>query len=454
MARVAIVGGGLTGLAAAWHLRDRHEVVLFDAAQPGGQIKTIGMDGVAFDVGAEAFIARQPHMLALVRALGFADDVVHPALSRVALRIGDKLRPLPQHTVMGAPTSLRALAASRVLGPTALLRAIIEPLLPRRPFGGDSSVAEVVGSRFGSAVTDLLAEPLLGGVYAGRADRLSAAATAKSIWDAAKTPQSLLAGLARQRQQTQADDRPVFATVQGGLGRVVEKLTANLGTAVRDHEPVRALAHQDDGSWQIATDQDTVNVDQVVLAVPAGVAAQLLRPLDTEVAAMLDLLRTVSVAVVALSYNRADACSAPNVSGVLVPRRDDRLVKAVTVSANKWAHLNRADRFMVRASVGRDELGQTPAWTELDDDALIHRVDAEVRDLLHLDRRAKVRCVVRWHDALTQYEVGHLERVSRIDEAVSRWPGLHLGSAAYTGLGLASRAADAERLSAAVDART
>src|SRR5690625_2328682 len=149
MARVAIVGGGLTGLATAWHLRNRHEVVLFDAGEPGGQIKTIDMDGTALDVGAEAFIARQPHMLALVRALGFTDDVVHPALSRVALRIGDKLRPLPEGTVMGAPTSLRALAASRVLSPAALMRAGIEPLLPRRSFGDDGSVADVVGSRFG-----------------------------------------------------------------------------------------------------------------------------------------------------------------------------------------------------------------------------------------------------------------------------------------------------------------
>ncbi len=455
--RVVVVGGGLSGLATAWWLRASADVVVLEAGDRfGGQIRTIDHAGVAFDVGADAFLARRPAAEELWRALGLGDeDLVPAATSRVLLWTRGRLRPLPT-TVLGAPADVGSLLRSGALGPLAAVRAAAEPLLPRRHVAGDRSVADLVGERFGRAVVDVLVEPLLGGVYAGAADRLSAQAAAPAIWDAAQAHRSLLRGLAAQRARSVGDTRPVFRTVRGGLGRVVDALVGSLGASALRGSAVDGIRRRDGGGFDVEVRgvggrRGTVHAaDELVVALPAARAAALLAPLDPDLGRELGGIRTASVGVVALAYARADA-RLPAASGVLVPRTGGRLVKAVTIGTRKWPHHAAADRLLVRASVGRVDDDRA---LRLDDDELAARVDAEVRELLRLPRPATHRTVVRWPDALPQYDVGHLARVERIRAGVrALGDDLTLVGAAYDGVGLSARAAEAASVAASIRAR-
>jgi protoporphyrinogen/coproporphyrinogen III oxidase len=444
--RVAVVGAGLTGLATAWHLRHDAEVVVLEASERiGGQIRTEAFAGTRLDVGADAFLARQPEAERLVRSLGLGDDLVAPLTGRVLLWVRGRLRPLPEATVLGAPTDLRALARSRVLRPAGLARAAVEPLVPRRFVPGDRSIADLVGSRFGAEVVTELVEPLLSGVYAGDVGRLSAEATLPPLWAAARGRRSMLRGLREHRARVAADERPTFLTVRGGLDRVVTAMARDLD--VRTGTPVTALAAAPDG-WRVTTGASHLDVDQVVVAVPALAAAGLLQRVSPDLARELLGVRTASVAVVALAYDRTDGVELPDASGVLVGRGERRLVKAVTYASRKWPHHAARPRLLVRASVGRVD---DPRGVDLDDDELGQRADAEVRWMSGLPAPAAERLVVRWPRALPQYEVGHVQRVDRIRALLEGLPGgLHLGGASLEGVGLSARARDAEQLAEAV----
>jgi protoporphyrinogen/coproporphyrinogen III oxidase len=444
--RVAVVGGGLTGLATAWHLRDHAEVVVVEASDRlGGQIRTETLGTARLDVGADAMLARQPEALELVRELGLGDDLVHPRTGSVWLWIDGRLRPLPTGTVMGVPADLGSVARSRVLTPAAVARAALEPLVPPTDPGRDASLGHLVARRYGRAVADRLVEPLLSGVYAGAIDRMSTAATAPPVWAAARQGR-MTPALREHRRRASATDEPVFATVRGGLGRVIERLADGLGDRVRTASPVEGLERAPEG-WRVRTGGETLTADHVVVALPAAPAARLLDTAAPDAATGLRGLDTASVAVVALAYDRSAVADLPEGSGVLVPRVEGRLVKAATWSSRKWPHLAEAERFLLRASVGRVD---DPRGLELDDHELGLRVDAEVRWMTGIRAPALERRVVRWDDALPQYDVGHLQRVAGIHEAVAAVPGLHVGGAALDGVGLPARVRDARRMAAEV----
>jgi protoporphyrinogen/coproporphyrinogen III oxidase len=489
--RVVVVGAGLTGLATAWHLRADAEVTVLEAGgRLGGQIRTVAFDDTRLDVGADAFLARQPEAERLVRALGLGDELVAPSTGRVHLWRAGRLRPLPAATVLGAPTDLRALARARVLSPAGLARAALEPVWPRRFVPGDRSVADLVGERFGREVVDQLVEPLLAGVYAGQVDRLSAEATVAPLWAAARGGRSLRSGLRAHRDRAASDQRPVFLTVRGGLGRVVDALAADLdvvsgavvtgvtpipagtaavgvderdagtaGTAAvrpgegaaADAETEAAAATSPTPRWRVTTaDGRTIDAHHVVVAVPATAAAEVLAEASPAVARELIAIRTASVAVIALAYDRGDTREVPAGSGILVPRAEGRLIKAVTFASQKWPHHAEHPRFLLRASVGRidDQRG-----LDLGDDDLAERVDAEVRWATGIRAPAVARSVMRWDEALPQYDVGHVRRVDRIRMALDGLaPGLHVGGASLDGVGLSARARDGQRLAAAVRA--
>jgi protoporphyrinogen/coproporphyrinogen III oxidase len=441
--KVAVIGGGLTGLATAWRLRDDVDVTLLEASDRlGGEIRTVDFAGAPTDVGADAFLARQPEAERLARDVGLGDALVAPTSSQVYLWIGGRLRPLPEGTVLGAPTDVGALVRSGVLSASAVARAAMEPLLPRRTVVGDRSIADLVGERFGREVVDVLVDPLLGGVYAGATERLSAQAATPPIWAAARDHRSLSAGLAAHRARTAGDRRPVFLTVRGGLSRLVDALATPLGDRVRLGTAATGLRRADRG-WEVSTTDGTVTADHVVVAVPAAGAARLLASEAPEVARELLGIRTASVGVVALAYDREVAAEVPHGSGFLVPRTEGRLVKAATWTSRKWPHHATRDRFVLRASVGRVDDRRA---LDLDDDTLADRVDAEVRWATGIGAPARERLVVRWEDALPQYDVGHHARLDRIRHGVRRLPGIHLGGASFGGLGLAARARDAELL--------
>lgn len=443
MTRLGIVGGGITGLTVAYRaVQAGHEVTLWEADERlGGKLHTAELAGHPHDVGADAFLARQPHAERLARELGLGAELVEPAASKVWLWVDGGLRPLPEATFFGIPTSARALARAGVVSRRSVVRTALEPLRPGTGVTGPVSVAEVVERRLGAEIVDRLVEPLLGGVYAGRADQLDAAATIPPLAALAESGGSLTKGLATVRRAATGSG-PVFRTVTGGLTRLIGALHEALpADTVRLGAPVDALRPTGAG-WVVSADGDT-EVDEVALTVPAHVGARLLTDVAPTLAEELSGIPYASVAVVSLAYPAASADRLPEGSGMLVPRSEGRLVKAVTWSSRKWPHVP-ADPFVLRASVGR--IDDDRALT-LDHDQLVATVVDELATALGLTEQPVDVRVTRWPDALPQYAVGHLARLRRIrDAAVTEAAGLHLAGAAYSGVGIAHCVRQAEEL--------
>ena len=449
---VVVVGGGITGLTAGYELlEDDLDVVVLEAGdRVGGKLRTVDWLGRQVEVGADAFLARHRAAADLARRVGLGDDLLEPASGKVWLWTRGRLRPLPDGTVLGVPTDPVALARSGVLGPAALARALAEPLLPWRAVSGDRSIGDLVGERFGPEVVDRLVEPLLGGVYAGRADELSVQSTAPMIADVARTRRSLTAGLHDHRARTVGADGPIFQTLGSGLQRLPEELARRLGRRVRTEAPVVAIDRADDGTFRVTTPQGVLDTTSVVLCLPAYHASDLLLPLARTAAAELAGIRYASVAVVTLAYGDHARDELPEGSGMLVPRSEGHLVKASTWVSRKWPQHAEGEHVLLRASVGRID---DDRWRDLDEDELVRRVDAEIRRATGITRPAAHAMVTPWERALPQYVVGHAARVDRIRAGLP--DGLFVAGAAYDGVGISPCVASARAAArgAAVHAR-
>ncbi|MEX0429031.1 protoporphyrinogen oxidase [Nocardioides sp. DS6] len=451
--RIVVVGAGVGGLTAAHDLSSAgHEVAVLEAApRVGGKLLTAPVAGVGVDVGAEAMLARRPEGTALAAALGLA--VVHPtgATSRIWTR--GALRPLPR-SLMGVPMDLAALETSGVLSADGLARVREEPGLPLDPalVEDDVSVGDLVAARFGDEVVDRLVEPLLGGVYAGRAREISARAAVPQLVTLAARG-SLLEQAARI---TSTPGVPVFGGLAGGMGQLPLALAEKLD--VRTGAPVVALqprAASDGGGYRVVTDSGVVECDGVVLATPAGPAAALLRDLAPAAAAELAAIDYASMAVVTLAFRAADLTGVTDLdgsrSGFLVPPVDGRRIKASTFSFAKWDWVRAAGApegiVHLRTSIGRVH---EEASLDFPDDELVAQSLADLAEAAGLAAIPVDSHVQRWTDGLPQYAVGHLDRVARIRSAVAGLPRLALCGAAYDGVGIPAVIGSAHRAAEAV----
>jgi oxygen-dependent protoporphyrinogen oxidase len=451
---VVVVGGGISGLAAAWFLRQAaarpggpnlRVTVLEGSPVVGGKLRVSDVGGVAVDEGAEALLLRRGEGTALVAAAGLGPDLVDAATSAASIWSRGRLVAIPPRTVMGVPTDLRALAASGLLTPLELARIPLDAWLPATSVGDDIPVGRFVGARMGRAVVDRLVEPLLGGVYAGHADLLSLDATMPQLAAHARRERSLLAAARAARENAPPTDAPVFGSLRGGLGRLPAAVARSSGAQVRLGSTVRELRRTPDG-WALTVGStrspEQVSADAVVLAVPGAPATRLMRAEVPTAAADLAAVAYASMAIVTLVLPAQAVL--PAGSGFLVPPVDGRVVKATTFTTNKWGWYagEAAGVHVVRLSVGR-----------LGEEALLQRDDAELAELAWADLVAAVgplpapvdTRVTRWGGGLPQYAVGHRARVERVRAAVALQPGLVVCGAAYDGIGIPACVASAEQ---------
>ncbi|HQR26735.1 MAG TPA: protoporphyrinogen oxidase [Nocardioides sp.] len=444
-----VVGGGIAGLAAAYFLADdpSHDVLLLEGSpRTGGKLRREEVAGLRVDVGAEAMLHRRPEGVDLARALGL--PVVHPATVESRIWTRGALRPLPR-SLMGVPLDLEALAASGILSEAGLARVLEERTIPPSAVAHDVSVGELVEQRVGTEVVDRLVEPLLGGVYAGHARELSALATVPQLVAYARRG-SILEQAAAIPTTYEA---PVFAGVEGGMGRLAEALEACGRFAVRTDAPVRSVRPTPGGraAFQLtlgsAAAPELLEADQVVLATPAAPTARLLADLAPEAAAELAGIESASVAVVTLVFLARTLPKLPG-SGFLVPPVDGRRIKASTFSFAKWGWVRDAGRgaadgddlLVLRTSLGRH---REEATLQVDDDELVAVSLAELGEAAGLRTAPVATHVHRWGGGLPQYAVGHLDRVARVRAEVARVPGLAVCGAAYDGVGIPAVVASA-----------
>ncbi|MCU1600395.1 MAG: hemG [Frankiales bacterium] len=411
MTRIAVVGAGLAGLAAARELAGAgHDVVVLESTGlVGGKVRASEVGGQLVDEGADSMLRRVPWGVDLAASLGM--ELVSPATGEASLWT-DRLRPLPVGTVMGIPTDLAA------------VRDVVGEVHERdgQPVTEDLSVGALVRSRLGDAVADRLVDPLLGGVYAGRADGLSVRATLPQLWPHLAQHRSLI-DAARAARGKPAPG-PVFAQTAGSLGLLPRR--AAQGLDVRLSCTVRGLARTSTG-WRLETGSAAApcfeDADAVVLAVPAAPAARLLAGhVPTEE------LAGVSYASIAIVTLVLDGPTPGAGSGYLVPAVTGRTTKAVTFTSRKW---DRPGPAVVRASVGRAGEEST---LQREDAELVDVVRAELREALGEVPLLTDSRVTRWGGGLPQYAPGHLELVARLRASLPRT--LAVAGAAYDGVGV------------------
>ncbi|HEV7897424.1 MAG TPA: protoporphyrinogen oxidase [Planosporangium sp.] len=434
--RVVVVGGGISGLAAAHRLVEQgaEVVVVEQSARLGGKIHTAEIAGGPVELGAEAFAMRDPQghpsaAVELAGAVGLADSLVYPTVGKAAIAVAGRLRPLPAGTLMGVPGDLDALdgiAAAAGERDHDAGRPLLGP-------DEDPAVGALVRARLGDEVADRLVDPLLGGVYAGRADNLSLATTMPALAAACRREHTLTGAVRAALAARPAQSGPIFGTIVGGVGRLVSAVADRLGTAeIRLGLPVRSVTPAGAG-WLVTVgstrEPETINADAVVLAIPATPAARLLSGVAPAAVERVGAVDYASLALVTFALPEVDL---PELSGFLVPATEGYAVKAATFFDRKWAHLRRPGVTLVRTSLGRygDE-----RVLQRDDAGLAELAHAELGGLLGRPLPAPMSTRVRrWGGALPQYPPGHLDRVAAARSVLPAT--VALAGAGYDGVGI------------------
>ncbi len=441
MTHVVVVGGGISGLSAARELAAAGcTVTVFEAGRRwGGKLASTLIDGVRLDTGAESVLARRPEAVGLIAELGLGAALVHPSPAKPRLLVEQALRALPP-SLLGIPTDVERLQP--LLSPAGYREARRRSHLDA-PLTGDLPIGAVVDERFGPEVTDRLLEPLLGGVYAGRARDLSFDAVAHDLFVRARGGGSLVEH-ARDGARAGAAG-PVFAGLAGGVSGIVDQVLSQLsehGVALRLGQTVRELEQRPDHRFSVRVQSEdtteTVTADAVLLAAPARPVGRLLGSVAS-VGADFAAIAYASVAVITLVVRDLDT----EASGVLVPPGELPTVKALTHSSVKWAWVGEQAQqtwgpgaAVVRASVGR--IGEE-ALLQLGDEALTQRTWAEAAGLPGWRGAALVDSrVTRWGGALPQYRVGHRDLIAELRRQVDPVRGLAVAGAALDGVGVAA----------------
>ena len=442
--RVAVVGGGITGLAAAHALlsnTEPPEVVLFEASgRVGGKILTTAFAGhSAIDEGADAFLARLPWGSALAKSVGLGDQLVSPAAVGAAVW-WDALHPIPEALLLGLPTEVLALARSRLLTWGGKLRAATEPLRPRTSTEPDS-LGAFVRARFGDQVHLRLVDSLVGSIYAADTDHFSLAAIPQ-IADIAGSARSVLLAGRKVRAKAATNEGPIFYAPINGMGSLntaTATAVSRAGGDTRANAPVTELT-RDGSRWRVNGEL----FDAVVLACPASATARLLATTAPDAARAIATIPTADVAIVSLVVPRADWPSQLNgLSGYLVPKPKQQSVTAVSFGSQKWAHWQVDDGVVLRVSLGRDGL---PVLHLSDEQLATAAIDEVSRHVGFSLQPAHIR-ISRWPAAFPQYRPHHSELVATATRALP--VGVVLAGASYHGIGVPACIRSGEQAAAA-----
>lgn len=457
MTNVAIVGGGITGLAAAYRLHKLDpalEVTLLERDQRlGGKILTEQIDGFTLEAAPDSFLARKPRGVGLCEELGIADQLYgrDPRHAKTFVKYEGALYPLPSGLSGMIPTDLDALAHNPLISSAGRERLAQELELPPAPRGqgdDDEAVGSFVSRRLGREVYEKLVEPLMSGIYAGNGDQLSLAATFPQLRELELKHGSLLKGLTaapatqtgvsagRQNQKSKIKNYPPFVSLPGGMGGLVDALVQQLpqttlrtGIGATHVRRNRTLP-----GYMIALDTGTAfTADALILTTPAFVTAPLMANLDAELAAAHAAIPYASSAIVTLAFRQADLNQPPEGYGYVIPRIANSDVLACTWSSNKWQGRAPSGMLLLRVYLGR--YGRRDV-TQLPDAELLSMARQEIHETLGIDAISVLHRIYRWPLSMPQYLLGHLARLAQIEERLAHHPGLFLAGAAYRGVGI------------------
>lgn len=445
-APIAIIGGGISGLAAAYELARRGvPFVLLEAAPVvGGVVKTERVDGFVIDAGPDALLTQKPAAIELCRELGIGDRL-RPQADRgsFVVRRG-VLRALPEASVFGIPTDWLPFVTTRAFSLRGKLRMAAEYALPGRPAAGDESIASFMGRRFGREAVEYLADPLLAGIHGGDAARLSMQALFPRFVEMERTQGSLIRGFRAAARRRRGTSPAPFVAPLGGLSEMVDALVAALPAgSVRTGVRVDALESIGRPGYRVRlSGGETMIADAVLLATPPRVTAPIVRGLDRELAGACARIPSVSVVTVALAYPKRSVRHPLRGTGIVVPRSEGMTISALTWVSSKWEGRAPGDHVLLRAYLGG---ARDPGAIDLSSDAIITRAQRDVSRLIGVSGDPVLARVYRWPHANAQQEVGHLALMTQIEGRLAEHAGLLISAAGFRGSGIADCVADGRR---------
>ncbi len=436
---VAIVGGGIAGLSAAYELRQRglSVVVLEASSRAGGVITTERTGGWVIDGGPDSMLVQKPAAVALCRELGLGDRLISTLTPRTAYVLRDgRLLPLAEGSFLGFPLRFSALARSSLFTLGGKLRLACELFIPGHRGDEDESIGAFVRRRFGEEAVDYLAEPLLAGIHAGDVEQLSMRALFPRLLEAERQSGSVL----RAFRALHATPSPqgAFVSLPGGTGELIETLLATMPGVVRTDARVTELRRA--GALIIESGIGRLDARAVILAVPGYVAGSLLRGFDTTLASFCDAVPYASTATVAFGYRRDQIAHPMQGTGFVVPRVERSALLAGTWVTSKWPGRAPDGHVLLRGFLGG---GRDPQRLDDTDEELIDTARTELSDLLGITGEPVITRLFRWTRQSPQYEVGHLQRVAAIDDHLASLPGVFLTGSGFRAIGIPDCVADA-----------
>lgn len=450
-AKVAIVGGGITGLSAAWYLQQAGVpyTLLERSNRWGGKILTEHVDGFGeqsfvVEGGPDSFIAQKPWATELAEELGLADRLMgtNDRQRQVYVLNKGKPTPLPDGVLLIVPTKFKPFALSPLISPLGKLRMGMDLFIPPRRDEGDETLADFIRRRLGREALDKIAEPLMSGIYNAEAERQSLLATFPRFRDLEQRYGSLTKGMIASRNARQngaggapsaPNSRPksAFITLRGGVTELVDALAASLTGDLRLGMAVDRIAPDGGGYVLTLADGSALHVDALILAAPAFASADLVRPFAPDAADLLAGIRYVSTGTISLAFRQSEVDIPLRGFGLVIPTSERRPINAITVSSTKFDHRAIDGTILLRAFFGGS---RSPQSMELDDNQLLSMARNELDELLGVDAEPLFHRIYRWWHSNPQYDVGHLERVAAIETALPA--GVLVTGSAFRGVGI------------------
>jgi oxygen-dependent protoporphyrinogen oxidase len=445
MTRVAIIGGGISGLAAAFAFEDHRragtaEYILYESSPRfGGILRTEHIQGCIVEAGPDSFISEKPWAADLCRALGLGDQLIgsNDADRKTYILVPDRLIPIPDGLMFMVPTKILPTALSPLFSWSTKLRMAQELLQPPHAAQSDESVASLVERHYGMEMVDRLADPLLSGIYGGEAATLSVRAVLPRFAEMERTHGSLgRAMLAARKKMPRSANKPapsLFTSLKNGMQQLPETILLRLDqNSLRPNSTVQSI-QRESGRWTVVAGTKQEIFDAVVLAQPTHAAAKLISNASPHLSAELAAIPYSSSITVGLGYGRDVRQSLPPGFGFLVPRSEGKRLLAATFVHNKFPHRAPEDRALLRCFFGGSNAENI--W-DLSDDAIIAIVRTELQQIIGLRATPLFARVYKWKSAMAQYSVGHLDRLERIDRLLQQSPGLALAGNGYRGIGI------------------
>lgn len=442
---VVIIGGGISGLAAAYRLkRDAPQLrvaIVEKNSRLGGKLQTRQHDGLTIELGPDCFLARKPRGVGLCEELGIADRLIgrNPHHRKTFVLRHGVLHRLPEGLTGMIPTDLDALTHSTLLSKNGRRAVAQEPVQPVRPAdSGDESLAEFVTRRFGREAFQNLIEPLMGGIYAGQADQLSLDATFPRLRQLELTHGSVIKGLTAPQEGLPISKYPPFVSLRGGMGQLADEIVARLdGVSLESGWSVTALAELENGYKLVMEDASrqtlqTIMTQHVILATPAFVSGTLLHKIDPALSDALCAIPYASTALVNMAFVKSDLTTLLDGYGYVIPNAEGKEALACTWSSLKWNGRAPQDHLLLRVYIGR--FGSDV--TRYNDGRLYQIAREELLETLTLSATPVYSHIQRWPRGLPQYNVGHNKRIDTIHSQISQHPNIRLAGNYFSGVGI------------------